>query len=91
MTKKGEQIQDKILRILDRNPAGLRIGQLQKILKVSRNSVYRYLEKKIYPGMAYNKETETYEPQAPHEALNLTEEEYNRVVAARTPRARECP
>ena len=32
MTKKGEQIQDKILRILDRNPAGLRIGQLQKLL-----------------------------------------------------------
>ncbi len=44
MTKKGEEIQDRILRILDRNPDGLRIGQLQKLLKVSRNSVYRYLD-----------------------------------------------
>jgi len=44
MTKKGENIQDKILRLLDRNPDGLRIGQLQKLLEVSRNSVYRYLD-----------------------------------------------
>lgn len=44
MTKKGEEIQEKIVRILDRNPDGLRIGQLQKLLKVSRNSVYRYLD-----------------------------------------------
>jgi len=44
MTKKGELIQEKILQILDRNPDGLRIGQLQKLLDVSRNSVYRYLD-----------------------------------------------
>ena len=44
MTKKAEKIQEKILRILDRNPDGLRIGHLQKILDVSRNSVYRYLD-----------------------------------------------
>jgi len=44
MTKKGESIQEKILQILDRNPDGLRIGQLQKLLEVSRNSVYRYLD-----------------------------------------------
>ncbi|WP_457558523.1 helix-turn-helix domain-containing protein [Candidatus Harpocratesius sp.] len=44
MTKKGEQIQSQILRFLERNPDGLRIGQLTELLGVSRNSVYRYLD-----------------------------------------------
>ncbi len=44
MTKKGQEIQEQILHYLDRNPDGLRIGVLQKLIGVSRNSIYRYLE-----------------------------------------------
>jgi hypothetical protein len=44
MTKKGEEIKEKILYLLERNPDGLRIGSLVKLIHVSRNSVYRYLE-----------------------------------------------
>ncbi|MHA1645933.1 MAG: hypothetical protein ACTSVL_00015 [Promethearchaeota archaeon] len=65
MTKKGEEIQEKILRILDRNPDGLRIGQLQKllkvsILKVSRNSVYRYLDLLEMKGSICKQSDKTY-------------------------------
>jgi len=44
VTKKGEQIKEQILRYLERNPDGLRIGQLTNLLGVSRNSVYRYVQ-----------------------------------------------
>ncbi len=60
MTKKGEHIQDKILRILDRNPDGLRIGQLQKLLEVSRNSVYRYLDLLEMKGSICKQTDKTY-------------------------------
>jgi Mn-dependent DtxR family transcriptional regulator len=60
MTKKGENIQDKILRILDRNPDGLRIGQLQKLLEVSRNSVYRYLDLLEMKGSICKQSDKTY-------------------------------
>lgn len=43
MTKKGELIKDHIVRLLERNPDGLRVGRLTELLDVSRNSVYRYL------------------------------------------------
>ncbi len=60
MTKKGEKIQEKILRILDRNPDGLRIGHLQKILDVSRNSVYRYLDLLEMKGSICKQSDKTY-------------------------------
>ena len=43
MTKKGDQIESQIIRLLERNPDGLRIGRLTNLMEVSRNSVYRYL------------------------------------------------
>lgn len=43
MTKKGEKIESQIIRLLERNPDGLRIGRLTELMEVSRNSVYRYL------------------------------------------------
>jgi len=43
MTKKGNQIESQIIRLLERNPDGLRIGRLTELMEVSRNSVYRYL------------------------------------------------
>ncbi|MHA1718205.1 MAG: helix-turn-helix domain-containing protein [Promethearchaeota archaeon] len=60
MTKKGDDIQEKILRILDRNPDGLRIGQLQKLLEVSRNSVYRYLDLLEMKGSICKQPDKTY-------------------------------
>ena len=67
MTKKGKDIQEKILRILDRNPDGLRIGQLQRVLKekekldkVSRNSVYRYLDLLEMKGSVCKQPDKTY-------------------------------
>jgi predicted DNA-binding transcriptional regulator len=44
MTKKGLHITERILYYLERNPDGLKIGTIQKLIDVSRNSVYRYLE-----------------------------------------------
>ena len=44
MTKKGEDIQEQLLHFLERNPDGLHVGALQKLIQVSRNSIYRYLE-----------------------------------------------
>jgi DNA-binding HxlR family transcriptional regulator len=51
MTKKGEWIQDQIIHYLERNPDGLRVGKLKRLLDVSRNSIYRYLEELQMRGL----------------------------------------
>ncbi len=51
MTKKGEDIQEQLLHFLERNPDGLHVGALQKLINVSRNSIYRYLDVLVYRGL----------------------------------------
>ncbi|MHA1745930.1 MAG: helix-turn-helix domain-containing protein [Promethearchaeota archaeon] len=51
MTKKGEDIQEQLLHFLERNPDGLHVGALQKLIQVSRNSIYRYLDVLVYRGL----------------------------------------
>ncbi len=43
MTKKGERIKEELLSYLERNPDGMRVSDLQNLIDVSRNSIYRYL------------------------------------------------
>ena len=43
-TKKGQKVVDKLIMLMERNPNGLNVTSLQKLINVSRNTIYRYLE-----------------------------------------------
>jgi len=59
-TRKGIIIQEKILYYLERNPDGLRIGVLQNLIEVSRNSIYRYLDILEMKGLIYKMSDKTW-------------------------------
>lgn len=69
MTKKGEDIKRRILNLLERNPNGLTVTSLQKLLKISRNTIYRYLEAISLEGLINQTDSKMWilkEPIKPH-------------------------
>ncbi len=80
MTKKGEEIKEKILYLLERNPDGLRIGSLQKLLEVSRNSVYRYLEVLQLRGLVQKKSDKTWQLKEPIKPQTILGYQYQAIL-----------
>ena len=80
MTKKGEEIKEKVLYLLERNPDGLRIGSLQKLLDVSRNSVYRYLEVLQLSGLVQKNNDKTWQLKEPLKPQTILGYQYQAIL-----------
>ena len=79
-TKKGQHIMDEVLKYLDRNPDGLKIGAIQKLVDVSRNSIYRYLEMLELQGLIYKTEELTWKLKEPIKPQTIPGYQYQAIL-----------
>ena len=80
MTQKGDRIKEQLLNYLERNPDGMRVIDLKKLVGVSRNSIYRYLRELEDDGLTTKDENKMWSLQEPIKPKTIPGYQYQAIL-----------